>query len=72
MIPTIQPTVSISDEYIAGHSIEFKAAARSEKGLNSIGIAAQLLAKTALDLIEQPDLLEKIKQDHQVSLAPGN
>lgn len=72
VIPTIQPTVSISDAYIAGHSIEFKAAARSEKGLNSIGIAAQLLAKTALDLIEQPDLLEKVKQDHQISLAKGN
>ena len=72
VIPTIQPTVSISDDYIAGHSIEFKAAARSEKGLNSIGIAANLLAKTALDLLEQPELLEKIKQDHQASLAKGN
>ncbi len=72
VIPTIQPTVSISDEYIAGHSIEFKAAARSEKGLRSIAIAAELLAKTALDLIEEPDLLAKIKADHQVSLAKGN
>lgn len=72
VIPTIQPTVSISDEYIAGHSIEFKAAARSEKGLNSIAIAAELLAKTALDLIEEPALLEKIKADHQASLARGN
>jgi metal-dependent amidase/aminoacylase/carboxypeptidase family protein len=72
VIPTIQPTVSISDDYIAGHSIEFKAAARSEKGLNSIAIAAELLAKTALDLIEEPELLEKIKVDHQASLAKGN
>lgn len=72
VIPTIQPTVSISDEYIAGHSIEFKAAARSEKGLNSIAIAAELLAKTALDLIEEPALLEKVKADHKESLAKGN
>ena len=72
VIPTIQPNVSISDEYIAGHSIEFKAAARSEKGLNSIAIAAELLAKTALDLIEDPALLEKIKADHKESLAIGN
>ena len=43
MIPTIQPTISISDEYIAGHSEEFKAAAKSEKGLASIAIAAELL-----------------------------
>lgn len=72
VIPTIQTSVSISDDYIAGHSIEFKAASRSEKGLKSIAIAAELLAKTALDLIEQPELLEKIKQDHQISLAKGN
>ena len=72
VIPTIQPTVSISDDYIAGHSIEFKVAARSQKGLNSIGIAAELLAKTALDLIEQPELLATIKEEHQASLAKGN
>lgn len=72
VVPTIQPTVSISDDYIAGHSIEFKAAARSEKGLNSIAIAAEFLAKTALDLIEEPELLEKIKAEHKESLAKGN
>ncbi|THE14247.1 M20 family peptidase [Enterococcus hirae] len=65
VIPTIQPTVSISDSYIAGHSEEFKAAAKSEKGLASIAIAAELLAATALDLFEQPDLLKKIKVEHQ-------
>jgi len=68
VIPTIQPTVSISDEYIAGHSEEFKAA-RSEKGLASIAIAAELLANTALDLFEKPELLDKIKQEHQAILA---
>lgn len=72
VIPTIQPTVSISGEYIAGHSEEFKAAARSQKGLASIAVAAELLALTALDLFEQPELLEKIKADHKESLAKGN
>lgn len=72
VVPTIQPTVSISDDYIAGHSEEFKAAAKSEKGLASIAIAAQLLAQTALDLFEQPELLAKIKGDHKTSLAKGN
>lgn len=65
VIPTIQPTVSISDEYIAGHSDEFKAAARSQKGLDSIGIVAELLARTALELLLQPELLDNIKQQHQ-------
>ena len=72
IIPTIQPTVSISDEYIVGHSIEFREAAKSKKGLDSIAIAAELLAKTALDLIQSPDLLAQIKQEHQVSLSKGN
>jgi len=40
--------------------------------LQSIAIAAELLALTALDLFEQPALLEKIKADHQESLAKGN
>lgn len=65
VIPTIQPTVSISDEYIAGHSEAFKAAARSQKGLDSIGITAELLARTALELLQQPELLAAIKQQHQ-------
>lgn len=72
IIPTIQPTVSISDAYIAGHSEEFKAAAKSEKGLASIAIAAELLALTALDLLQDKALLAEIKQAHQQALAKGN
>lgn len=72
VIPTIQPTVSISDEYIAGHSEEFKAAARSEKGLASIAIAAELLADTALDLLRNEALLNDIKEQYKESLAKGN
>ena len=72
VIPTIQPTVSIADEYIAGHSEEFKAAARSPKGLSSIGIAAELLATTALDLLQDPELLTAIKEEHQKQVAKGN
>jgi len=38
----------------------------------SIGIAAELLAETALDLLEDPELLEKIKADHKKAVAKGN
>lgn len=65
VIPTIQPVVSISDHFIAGHSEEFKAAACSEKGLHSIGIASELLARTALELVLRPELLVAIKAQHQ-------
>ena len=71
VIPTIQPTVSISDEYIAGHSEEFKAAARSTKGLNSIAIAAELLALTALDLYQKPKLLSPNQSGPSSQLGKG-
>ncbi|MDU0990796.1 MAG: amidohydrolase, partial [Enterococcus faecium] len=48
---------------------EFKAAAKSDKGLASIAIAAELLANTTLDLLKEPKLLERIKQEHQEIVA---
>ena len=64
-IPTIQPHISISDKKIAGHSIDMCNAAKSEKGLKSIGLGAKVLAFTALDLFEDPELLAKVKEDHK-------
>lgn len=68
VVPTIQPHISISDDYIAGHSIEFKEAAKSEKGLASIQLGANILAKTAYDLIVDQTLLNSIKTEHQAQL----
>lgn len=65
VVPVIQPHISISDEPIIAHTEEFKAAARSEKGLDSIGLGAKVLAQTALKLILNPDRLEQIKNDHK-------
>lgn len=65
VIPTIQPTISITDVKIAGHTEEMKAAARSEKGLNSILLGAKVLAFTALDLLEDEQLLASIKAEHR-------
>lgn len=72
VIPTIQPVIAISDEPLPGHSKEFAAAAVSQKGLESIAYAAKLLALTALDLLQDKDLLDRIKSDHRSSLAKGN
>ncbi len=72
VIPTIQPHISISDTYIAGHSIEFKAAARSQKGLDSIALGAKILAHTAYDLIRDPELLQQIKQQHAENVRLQN
>lgn len=64
VVPTIQPHIGISDVPIKGHSVEMVEAAKSEKGLNSIGLGAKVLAYTALDLIEDRELLAKIKEEH--------
>lgn len=64
VIPTIQPVISITDREIRGHSTEMVEAAKSEKGLESIALGAKVLALTGLDLITDPELLKKIKEDH--------
>ncbi len=69
VIPTIQPSISITDVKIAGHTEEMKEAARSEKGLNSILLGAKVLAFTALDLLEDEGLLAAIKAEHSNLVA---
>ena len=69
VVPTIQPNISISDERIPGHSEAFKAAACSQKGLDAVVIGAQAMALTALDLIEHPELLAAIKEEHRKNVA---
>lgn len=61
--------IPISDTPVAGHSLEKVAACRSEKGLQSIALGAKALALTALELIENPALLDRIKADHQAAVA---
>lgn len=69
VIPTIQPTIRIIDHPTPWHSEESKAAAKSEMGLASIALGAKALALTALDLIEDPALLRRIKADHAKAVA---
>ena len=68
VVPTIQPSISITDVPTVGHSEAFRAAACSEKGLNSIALGAKALALTALDLIEDAQLLSSIKAEHAHAL----
>jgi metal-dependent amidase/aminoacylase/carboxypeptidase family protein len=65
VIPVIQPMICITDEAIAGHSIEMREASRSEQGLASIRLGAKALAFTALDLIEDSALFSRIKAEHK-------
>lgn len=72
VVPTIQPHINISDTYIAGHSLEFKEASRSEKGLSTIELGAKILAHTALDILEDPELLKRIKTQHKENVEKQN
>ena len=64
VIPVIQPMIRISETPVAGHSIEKREACRGETGLRSIALGAKALALTAMDLILDPELLGRIKEDH--------
>lgn len=68
VVPVIQPHISISDTEIIGHTEGFKLAAKSEKGLDSIGLGAKVLAQTALELILNPERLKKIKEQHKQNI----
>lgn len=72
VVPTIQPNIKISNEYIAGHSLEFREASKSDLGLSSIELGAKVLAGTALEIIQNPELLEKIKEQHAINVENQN
>ena len=69
IIPVIQPMIRISETPVAGHSIEKREACRGETGLRSIALGAKALALTAMDLILDPELLDRIKEDHARAVA---
>ena len=69
VVPTIQPTLSIHDEKIPAHTEAFRDAACSEKGMQFIPLSAKAMAISGLCLIQDPELLRRIKADHAVQIA---
>ena len=63
VVPAIHPYISISNRDIPSHSIEFAKAAKSELGNKAIIIGAKSLAYTAIDLLTNPKLMKKVKED---------
>jgi len=59
-VPGIHPYVQICEEDIAGHSREFAAASDSERGYVAMLAAAKATAMTAIDVLTEPDLVERI------------
>ncbi len=63
VVPTIQPLVKIAPDGTPIHSREFEAAAASPMAREGLLIAAKTMAMTAWDLLAQPALLAKVKQE---------
>ena len=56
LVPGIHPFLSITDGPVAGHSIEFAAAARTPLALETMHVAAKALAMTAIDVLRDDRL----------------
>jgi len=65
VVPSLHPYLQIVPENVAGHSPEFRAAAASPEGHAAMLDAAKALAMTAVDLLCQPDLVEKAWAEHR-------
>ncbi|MGH2492329.1 MAG: M20 family metallopeptidase [Candidatus Limnocylindria bacterium] len=62
IVPGIHPFLSITDGPVAGHSIEFAAAARTPQALETMHVAAKALAMTAIDVIRDEKLRARAKE----------
>ncbi|MDP2859121.1 MAG: M20 family metallopeptidase [Bacillota bacterium] len=62
-VPSIHPSMAICDISVAGHSYEFREAARSERGDACVVAAAKAMALTAIDLLTDESLLKAAKEE---------
>lgn len=58
VVPAIHPELAITDEPTPGHTIEFREAAARPRADRTVLLAATLVAQTAIDLLEDPALVE--------------
>jgi amidohydrolase len=63
VVPSIHPTIAIAPPQILIHTPEFAAAAASEAGHAGLMDAAKAMAMTVVDILGQPGILDKIKQE---------
>ena len=63
VVPTIHPYIKIGSSNLIGHTVEFREAARSEKGDHALITGAKGLSLTALRLFAEDGLLAKITEE---------
>jgi amidohydrolase len=61
-VPGIEARIAITDQLdVPGHSIQFREAAGSDQGRQAMITAAKSLAMTAIDLLAEPDHLQRAR-----------
>jgi len=63
LVPGIHPMVAIAPKEVEGHSTQFASAAASEAGSRAILDAAKALAMTVADLVANPEIVAKVKEE---------
>ena len=65
LVPSIHPFVAIAPEEVLVHSPRFAEAAASEAGIQGLVDAAKALAMTVADLVANPEIVIKVKQEFE-------
>jgi len=60
VVPGMHPYLAVCDPGIAGHTHEFAEASASERGARAMLIAAKALAMTAVDVLTNSDLVDRM------------
>lgn len=67
-VPTAHPYIKIGDDDLIGHTVPFREAAKSPRGMEALLIGAEALANTGLELLLNESLLTEVKEAHQQAL----
>ena len=65
VVPSIHPFVAIAPVEVAHHSTQFALAAASEAGTQGLLDAAKALAMTVVDLVANPAIASKVKEEFE-------
>ncbi len=61
--PTIHPEFAVCDYEVSNHTPEFEEAAGSDEGIDAAIIMAKAMAMTAISILEEPELVKKIRAE---------
>ncbi len=65
LVPSIHPSVAIAPVEVVAHSPQFASAAASEAGIQGLLDAAKTLAMTVVDLVANPEIVNKVKGEFE-------